>query len=244
VNGVPVFADCAAAVAATGAVASIAMVPPADVRAAVLEALAAGIRLVVTIAEGVPVHDAMVVGRAVRTAGATWLGPSTPGLAVPGEMKLGFLPDAALRPGPVAIMSKSGTLSYEIGWRLAQAGLGQSLWVGVGGDPVKGVRFADLLPAFLADERTTAIVLVGEVGGDEEEQFAALFARTSATKPVFAVIAGNEAKEGVSMGHAGALTFGATGTVRSKRTALEGAGVRVFATMADLIGDCVAVVRR
>ena len=238
VDGVPVFHDCAAAVAATGATASIAMVPPGDVRAAVLEAVAAGIRLVVTIAEGVPVHDALAVGRAVRAAGATWVGPSTPGLAVPGEMKLGFLPDAALRPGQVAIMSKSGTLSYEIGWRLAQSGLGQSLWVGVGGDPVKGVRFADLLAPFLADARTAAIVLVGEVGGDEEEQFAAALAQVGAAKPVFAVIAGSEAKEGVAMGHAGALTFGATGTVRSKRAALEAAGVRVFATMAALVADC------
>ena len=243
IDGVPVFPDCAAAVAATGAVASIAMVPPADVRAAVLEALSAGIRLVVTIAEGVPVHDALAIGRAVRAAGATWVGPSTPGLAVPGEMKLGFLPDAALRPGPVAIMSKSGTLSYEIGWRLAQSGLGQSLWIGVGGDPVKGVRFADLLAPFEEDARTAAIVLVGEVGGDEEEQFAAALARSCATKPVFAVIAGSEAKEGVAMGHAGALTFGATGTVATKRAALEAAGVRVFATMAALVADCRVVLR-
>ncbi len=244
VDGIPVFPDCAAAVAATGAVASIAMVPPADVRAAVEEALAAGIRLVVTIAEGVPVHDALAVGRAVREAGATWVGPSTPGLAVPGEMKLGFLPDAALRPGPVAIMSKSGTLSYEIGWRLAQAGLGQSLWVGVGGDPVKGVRFADLLASFMADSRTEAIVLVGEVGGDEEEQFAAALARAGAAKPVLAVIAGSEAKEGVAMGHAGALTFGATGSMASKRAALAGAGVRIFPTMAGLVADCAAMLRR
>lgn len=219
------------------------MVPPGDVRAAVLEALAAGIRLVVTISEGVAVHDALAIGRAVRAAGATWVGPSTPGLAVPWEMKLGFLPDVALRPGPVAIMNKSGTLSYEIGWRLAQAGLGQSLWAGVGGDAVKGVRFADLLAPFQADARTVAIVLVGEVGGDEEEQFAAALGHAGATKPVFAVIAGTEAKEGVAMGHAGALTFGATGTVHSKRTALAAAGVRVSGTMAGLVTDCVAMLR-
>ena len=236
-DGIPVFPDCATAVAATGATASIAMVPPADVRAAVLEAIAAGIRLIVTIAEGVPVHDALAIGRAVRTAGATWIGPSTPGLAVPGEMKLGFLPDAALRPGPIAIMSKSGTLSYEIGWRLAQSGLGQSLWIGVGGDPVKGLRFADLLAPFQSHPATQAIVLVGEVGGDEEEQFAAALTRFGPTKPVFAVIAGSEAKEGVAMGHAGALTFGATGTVTTKRAALEAAGVKVFATMAGLVSE-------
>ena len=192
-----------------------------------------------TIAEGVPVHDALAIGRATSTAGATWIGPSTPGLAVPGEMKLGFLPDAALRPGPIAIMSKSGTLSYEIGWRLAQSGLGQSLWIGVGGDPVKGVRFADLLAPFQAHATTQAIVLVGEVGGDEEEQFAAAITQFGPAKPVFAVIAGSEAKEGVAMGHAGALTFGATGTVATKRRALEAAGVRVHATMAALVADAV-----
>ena len=222
IDGIPVFPDCATAVAAT-----------------VLEALAAGIRLIVTIAEGVPVHDALAIGRATSTAGATWIGPSTPGLAVPGEMKLGFLPDAALRPGPIAIMSKSGTLSYEIGWRLAQSGLGQSLWIGVGGDPVKGVRFADLLAPFQAHATTQAIVLVGEVGGDEEEQFAAAITQFGPAKPVFAVIAGSEAKEGVAMGHAGALTFGATGTVATKRRALEAAGVRVHATMAALVADAV-----
>ena len=116
--------------------------------AAVEEALAAGIQLIVTVAEGIPVHDAMRIGRAVRSAGATWIGGSTPGMAIPGEIKLGFLPDVCLRPGPFAIMSKSGTLSYEVGYRLAAGGLGQSIWVGVGGDPVKGVRFADLLPTF------------------------------------------------------------------------------------------------
>jgi succinyl-CoA synthetase alpha subunit len=248
VDGVPVFGDCAAAVAATGAEASIVMVPPGDVKAAVLEALAAGIGLVVTIAEGVPVHDALAIGRAVRAAGADWVGPSTPGLAVPGEMKLGFLPDAALRPGPFAIMSKSGTLSYEIGWRLAQAGSGQSLWVGVGGDPVKGLRFADVLPAFLADGRSEAIVLVGEVGGDEEEEFAAALAATRASsgggKPVLAVVAGGEAKEGVAMGHAGALTFGSTGTLAAKRAALEAAGVRVHATVGGLVADALSLAGR
>jgi succinyl-CoA synthetase alpha subunit len=159
-------------------------------------------------------------------------------------MKLGFLPDAALRPGPVAIMSKSGTLSYEIGWRLAQSGSGQSLWVGVGGDPVKGLRFADVLPAFLADGRTEAVVLVGEVGGDEEEDFAAALAAAGSAKPVLAVVAGREAKEGVAMGHAGALTFGASGTLASKRAALEAAGVRVHPTIGGLVADALSLVRR
>ena len=126
-------------------------------------------------------------------------------MAIPGEIKLGFIPDTCLRPGPFAIMSKSGTLSYECGYRLAQAGLGQSIWVGVGGDQVKGVRFADLLPEFFADPRTHAIVLVGEVGGSEEEECADALIRLGVRKPLYALIAGREAKEGVSMGHAGAL---------------------------------------
>ena len=206
--GVPVFANCRDAVLATGAVASVAMAPPMETLAAVEEALAAGIRLIVTVAEGIPLHDAMRIGRAVRHVGATWIGGSTPGMAIPGEIKLGFLPDVCLRPGPFAIMSKSGTLSYEVGYRLAHEGLGQSIWVGVGGDPVKGVRFADLLPVFFADRRTHAIILVGEVGGSEEEECADALARLGVRKPLYALIAGREAKEGVSMGHAGALVHG------------------------------------
>jgi succinyl-CoA synthetase alpha subunit len=238
VEGVPVFADCRAAVAATGAAVSLAMVPPNGVLAAVEDAMAAGIRLIVTVAEGVPVHDALRVGRLVRDAGAAWVGASTPGLAIPGEMKLGFLPDVSLRPGPLGMMSKSGTLSYETGYRLATIGLGQSIWVGVGGDPVKGLRFPDLLDLFLADERTRGIVLIGEVGGSEEEDFADALAKARDPKPVYALVAGRGAKEGVAMGHAGALTFGDVGTFASKKQRLEAAGARVFATIEDLIAAC------
>ena len=163
--GVPVFGSCADAVLTTGAVASVAMAPPAETLAAVQEALAAGIKLIVTVAEGgLPLHDAIRIGRAVQRAGAVWVGASTPGLAVPGACKLGFLPDVCLHPGPIGIMSKSGTLSYEVGYRLVREGSGQSIWVGVGGDAVKGVRFADLLPVLFDDARTKVIVLVGEVG--------------------------------------------------------------------------------
>jgi succinyl-CoA synthetase alpha subunit len=237
--GVPVFPTCAAATAATGAVASVALVPPGETRAAVEDALAAGIRLVVTLAEGVPLHDALAIGRAVRAADATWVGASTPGLAIPGEVKLGFLPDVCLRPGLLAIMSKSGTLSYEVGYRLANEGLGQSIWVGVGGDPIKGVRFADLLTPFFADPRTRGIVLVGEVGGSEEEECAEAYARLGARKPLYALIAGREAKEGVSMGHAGALVFGDAGTLASKTQRLRAAGASVFDTVESLIATCV-----
>ncbi|MGE0418993.1 MAG: succinate--CoA ligase subunit alpha [Acetobacteraceae bacterium] len=236
--GVPVFADCAEAVLATGAIASVAMAPPNETLAAVQEALAAGIKLVVTVAEGVPLHDAIRIGRAVQRAGATWVGASTPGLAIPGEVKLGFLPDVCLRPGPMAIMTKSGTLSYEVGYRLARHGIGQSIWVGVGGDPVKGVRFADLLPMFFEDDRTDGIVLVGEVGGTEEEECADAYARLGAQKPLYALIAGREAKEGVSMGHAGALVHGESGTLESKTKRLTAAGARVFSSLEDLVRAC------
>jgi succinyl-CoA synthetase alpha subunit len=236
--GVPVFSSCADAVMETGAVASVAMAPPEETWAAVQEALAAGIKLIVTVAEGVPLHDAIKIGRAVRRAGAVWVGASTPGLAIPGECKLGFLPDVCLHPGPIGIMSKSGTLSYEVGYRLVREGLGQSIWVGVGGDPVKGVRFADLLPVFFDDPRTKGIVLVGEVGGAEEEECAKAYARIGAKKPLFALIAGREAKEGVSMGHAGALVHGESGTLASKTQRLTEAGATVFGSIEALIDRC------
>lgn len=238
IAGVPVFGSCADAVAATGAVASVAMAPPEDTWTAVDDALRAGIKLIVTIAEGVPLHDAIKIGRAVRAAGATWVGASSPGLAVPGECKLGFLPDVCLHPGPIGIMTKSGTLSYEVGYRLVRDGLGQSIWVGVGGDPVKGVRFADMLPVFFDDERTKGIVLVGEVGGDEEEECAEAYARLGARKPLYALIAGREAKEGVSMGHAGALVHGDSGTLASKTKRLTAVGAAVFSSIEDLVDRC------
>jgi succinyl-CoA synthetase alpha subunit len=238
VDGLPVFATCAEAVRQAGAVASVAMAPPMETLGAVQDALAAGIRLIVTVAEGIPLHDAIRIGRAVQDAGAVWIGGSTPGLAVPGACKLGFLPDVCLHPGPIGIMSRSGTLSYEIGYRLVREGLGQSLWVGVGGDPVKGVRFADLLPVFFDDQKTRAIVLVGEVGGTEEEECAEAYARLGARKPLLALIAGREAKEGVSMGHAGALVHGESGTLESKTRRLTEAGAMVFGWIEELIAHC------
>jgi succinyl-CoA synthetase alpha subunit len=237
--GVPVFTSCRDAVAATGAVASVAMAPPMETLAAVEEALDGGIKLIVTVAEGIPLHDAVKIGLAVRSANATWIGASTPGMAIPGEIKLGFLPDVCLRRGPFGIMSKSGTLSYEVGYRLAHERLGQSIWIGVGGDPVKGVRFADLLPVFFDDPRTHAIVLVGEVGGSEEEECADALTRLGVRKPLYALIAGREAKEGVSMGHAGALVMGDAGTLASKTQRLTAAGARVFGSIETLTQACV-----
>jgi succinyl-CoA synthetase alpha subunit len=232
-EGVPVFTSCRAAIAATGAVASVAMVPALDTLAAIEEAVAASIKLIVTPAEGVPEHDALHALRLVRQAGVTWIGASTPGIAVPGQTKLGFLPDAALMPGPLGVMAKSGTLSYEICHRLIGRGIGQSIWVGVGGDAVKGTRFADLVGFFAAHQATRAVLVVGEIGGTEEEELAAALRAQDFGKPVFALIAGATAREGMAMGHAGALIHGGTGTLAAKRVALEQAGVHVGASISE-----------
>ncbi|NQW84951.1 MAG: succinate--CoA ligase subunit alpha [Alcaligenaceae bacterium] len=235
VDGAPVFRSCAEAVKATGAVASVAMVPPFEVLAAISEAVAGGIKLIVTVTEGMPVADAIRARLLVQAAGARWVGASTPGVAVPGRTKLGFIPSVSLHPGSVGVIAKSGTLSYETNHRLVDCGLGQSVWIGVGGDACKGTRFAEVLPFFNADSRTKQIVLVGEIGGSEEEEFAQALIDTQCTKPTFAVIAGHGAREGVVMGHAGAVVHGNTGTFDAKKRALEGAGARVFASVDDLI---------
>lgn len=235
VNGIPIFSDCAAAAAATGAEASVIMVPPLAVAAAVEEAVAAGIGLLVTVTEGIPVHDMLRIRAATRAAGAVWVGGSTPGLAVPGHIKMGFLPDAALASGPLGVLSKSGTLSYETCLRLVQRGVGQSAWIGVGGDPVKGTRFADAVPILLDHAPTEGILIIGEIGGTEEEELADYLSRTRSDKPVFAILAGSSAPEGVTMGHAGAIIQGGRGTMASKVAALEAAGVHVFTDIAPLV---------
>jgi succinyl-CoA synthetase alpha subunit len=236
IDGIPVFRTCGEAVAATGADASVAMVPPGAVLDAVEDALGAGIRLLVTVAEGMPVYAALQAKRLADAHGARWIGPSTPGLAMPGSgIKLGFLPDVSLAPGPLGVMSKSGTLSYEACYRLVQRGIGQSLWVGVGGDPVKGTRFADLVPLFRDDAGTRALLVIGEIGGSEEEELAAALGAAGFDKPVFVLLAGSQAPEGVTMGHAGALIHGSHGTMESKRAALTRAGALVFTSMGDLV---------
>jgi succinyl-CoA synthetase alpha subunit len=235
VAGVPVFKTCIDAVAATGAVASVAMVPPLSVLDAIREAVTAGIKLIVTIAEGMPVRDAVAALEIVRATGVSWIGPSTPGLAIPGKLKLGFLPDVSLAPGPLGIMARSGTLSYEVCHRLVGRGLGQSLWVGVGGDPVKGTRFADILPFMLTDPSTHGIVVIGEIGGAEEEELTAAMRAHHCGKPVYALIAGRTVREGITMGHAGAMIQGDVGTIASKTEALTGAGAHVFTRIRDMI---------
>lgn len=237
---VPIFGNCRDAVQATAATVSIAMVGPADVLAAATEAIDAGVKAIVTIAEGMPVHDALRLKRLAGERGVSWLGASTPGLARPRVAKVGFLPDIALNPGRFAVLSKSGTLSYEVGYRLVRAGLGQSIWIGVGGDAVKGVRFADLVEPLCRHDETDAIILIGEVGGTEEEEFAEVLAAAGRrAKPVFAVMAGREAKEGVSMGHAGAIVHGSSGTLASKMSQLREAGAEVFESIGGLLEGCV-----
>ena len=234
VDGIPVFANCRAAVAATGATASVLFVGAMQLLDAIRDAAKAGIKLIVTPTEGMPVHDALQARRLAHAAGATWIGASTPGMAVPGRAKLGFLPSSALLPGPLGIMSKSGTLSYEAGYRLAQRGIGASVWVGVGGDPVKGARFGELVPFYAEDAQTEALLIIGEIGGNEEEEFAATVNAQKFAKPVFALIAGKSSPEGVSMGHAGALVHGSHGGFAAKQMALERAGVTVCASLDDM----------
>ena len=234
VDGVPVYATCAEAVAATGATASVLLVGAAQLADAVAEAVAAGIRLVVTPTEGMPVHDALRTRRLVQAAGVTWIGASTPGMAVAGEVKLGFLPEASLLPGPLGLMSKSGTLSYESGYRLTAAGVGTSVWIGVGGDPVKGTRFAELVPFYAAHAGTQALLIVGEIGGSEEEEFAQTLIEHAFAKPVFALIAGRSSPEGITMGHAGALVHGRHGSYAAKAEALERAGVTVCGSLDEM----------
>jgi len=235
INALPVFPDCASAVKATGAQASVLLVGAFDLLGAMEDAIAAGIRYLVTPTEGMPVHDALTAWKRCRETETVWVGASTPGMAVPGEAKLGFLPDDSLKPGPLGLMSKSGTLSYESGYRLAQRGIGTSVWIGVGGDPVKGIRYSDLVPFYASDERTRALLVIGEIGGSEEEEFAQALAAHKFNKPAFALIAGRSAPEGVTMGHAGALVYGSHGTYASKRAALEAAGVTVFASLTDMV---------
>jgi succinyl-CoA synthetase alpha subunit len=235
INGIPLFPDCAAAVKATGATVSVALVGAYDLLSAMREAVAAGIKMIVTPTEGMPVHDALQAKRLTRDAGVLWIGGSTPGMAVAEVAKLGFLPDVSLKSGPLGLMSKSGTLSYEAGFRLAQRGVGTSVWIGVGGDPVKSLRYSDLVPFYAQDAQTKALLIIGEIGGHDEEDFAESLQAQVFAKPVFALIAGKTAPEGVAMGHAGALTYGSHGGYAAKRAALEAVGVTVYDTLNAMV---------
>jgi succinyl-CoA synthetase alpha subunit len=223
---VPVFDTVAEAVEQTGANATCIFVPAAFAPDAMLEASAANIPLVVCITEGVPALDMLRVSHVLRAKGTRLIGPNCPGMTSVGEAKVGIIPGNIHARGPVGLVSRSGTLTYEVVQAMTDAGMGQTTCVGIGGDPIVGTSFIDVLDMFNQDPETEAIVMIGEIGGDEEEKAAAFCAR-EVRKPMAAFIAGRTAPPGRRMGHAGAIISGGAGTAESKRTALEQAGIRV-----------------
>ncbi len=231
---VPVFNTVAEAVAATQADCSVIYVPPMAAAAAIMEAADAGIALIVCITEGIPVLHVARALPYVRSRGARLVGPNCPGLITPGEAKVGIIPGNICTPGRVGIVSRSGTLTYEIVHHLTRAGIGQSTCVGIGGDPLIGTNFIDVLRAFQDDPGTDAIVMMGEIGGTDEQQ-AAAFITAHVTKPVVGFIAGQTAPKGRRMGHAGAIISGSSGTAEEKIAAFEAAGMGVMRRPVDVV---------
>ncbi|MFD3521040.1 succinate--CoA ligase subunit alpha [Streptomyces sp. NPDC058653] len=241
-RAVPVFGTVADGMAATGADVTVVFVPPPFAKAAVLEAVDAGIGLAVVITEGIPVHDAVVFQAYAGNSATRIIGPNCPGLISPGQSNAGIIPaDIATKPGKIGLVSKSGTLTYQLMYELREIGFSSA--VGIGGDPVVGTTHIDCLAAFEADPDTELIVLIGEIGGDAEERAAAYIAE-HVTKPVVGYIAGFTAPEGKTMGHAGAIVSGSSGTAEAKKKALEAVGVRVGSTPSEtarLVLDRIAV---
>ena len=231
---VPIFNTVAQAVAATGANTSVIYVPPPFAADAMMEAAAAGIKLIVCITEGVPVLDMTKVYPYVREMGARLLGPNCPGLITPGQSKVGIIPGRICAPGPVGVVSRSGTLTYEIVNLLTKAGIGQSTCVGIGGDPINGTNFIDALAAFEADPQTRVVAMMGEIGGTDEQE-AAEFVRTKMSKPVVGFIAGQTAPPGRRMGHAGAIISGSAGTAAEKIEAFQKAGMGIAKRPMDFV---------
>jgi len=235
-GGVPIFDTVADAVATTGANVSGIFVPPPFAADAVMESAASGIPLTVCITEGIPIHDMIRARAFVERAGTRLLGPNCPGLVTPGQCKVGIIPNHINTSGPVGIVGRSGTLTYEVIQGLGQAGMGQTTSVGIGGDPVLGLTFSDVLALFADDAQTRAVVMIGEIGGSDEEDGAAFIRSSGFDKPVVAFISGRTAPPGKRMGHAGAIISGNRGTAKSKEEAFRKAGVAVAETTDQIVG--------
>ncbi len=231
---VPIFNTVHEAVAKTGANTSVIYVPPVYAADAMMEAADAGIQFIVAITEGVPVLDMTRVHPFVKEKGARLLGPNCPGLITPGQSKVGIIPGRICTPGAIGVVSRSGTLTYEVVYQLTRAGMGQSTCVGIGGDPINGTNFIDCLAAFEKDPQTKAVAMMGEIGGTDEQE-AAEFVRKNMTKPVVGFIAGQTAPPGRRMGHAGAIISGSAGTAAEKLEAFEKAGIGIAKRPIDFV---------